>query len=208
LRVVAETDREVAMCRALPLPLAGEFQVINAALATATVSALHQLIPVPEEVLRTGLRQTQWPGRFDVRRRGRQTLILDGAHNRSAFQALAGAVTQRFPGCRYGLVLGMLADKDAVSAAEYLLPGAGRAVIVPVHTSRGADPAVLAEAFSAVGTQRPVSMADNLSEAIDQLAGEDPIVITGSLYLIGEMLEQLSASTISERQLNDWSRRP
>jgi folylpolyglutamate synthase/dihydropteroate synthase len=105
------------------------------------------------------------------------------------------------------MVLGMLADKDAVSAAEYLLPGAGRTVIVPVHTSRGADPVVLAETFSAMGTHRSITTAATLSEAIEQVSGEDPIVITGSLYLVGEMLEQLSPPTISERELNDWSRR-
>jgi dihydrofolate synthase/folylpolyglutamate synthase len=210
LKVVGLTDPEVRLAESLPLPLLGEHQTRNAALACATVRVLHPSLPVSKAALRHGLMEVRWPGRFDVIQRGRQTLILDGAHNRPAFQALAETLRLKFRGRGHALILGMLADKDAASAAEHLAAAAERIVVVPVHSSRGSDPAGIARLCSRArqASAASVEQGSDVIEALEMLAREEVIVITGSLYLVGEVLRHHGGGTISERDLNDWSPRP
>jgi len=206
-RVTAD-DPEARFAAAAGLPLAGRHQVLNAALAVAMARRLAPILPVTDDGLRRGLHGTRWPGRFDVvRRPAGGTLVLDGAHNRPAFEVLAAALREEFPGRPYALVLGMLGDKDQRAAMEWVVPGASRVIVVPVHTSRGGDPAVLEELCGSVLGAERVTRAAGVGAALDGLAGEALVVLTGSLYLVGEALEWLGGGTNSERGLNDWGRR-
>lgn len=204
-RRVTLSDPDLAWLRAETLPLTGEHQAINAALATAVVGQLQAILPVGEAALRLGLGRTRWAGRFEVRPLGQGRLVLDGAHNLPAFEVLAATLAQQFPGERYALVLGLLADKDAVGAVRVLVPGAAKVVVVPVHTGRGGDPDVLAALCAGAGGTSRVERAPDVGAALRRLAGESLVVVTGSLYLVGEVLELLSPGTTSERELNDWS---
>jgi folylpolyglutamate synthase/dihydropteroate synthase len=101
----------------------------------------------------------------------------------------------------------MLADKDGSSAAEILVPGATAVMIVPVHTPRAGDPTLLRGLCQVEAGAARVGQVNSLQEALTALATEDVIVITGSLYLVGEAMDLLSGAVISERELNDWSPR-
>lgn len=187
------------------LPLRGEHQVLNAALAIAVVRALAPRFPVSEQDLQQGLRAARWDGRFQVRRSaGGGTVVLDGAHNASAFAVLQRALAAEFPGQRYVLVLGLLADKDAVSAVDLLGPGAARVVLVPVASSRGGDPQALAALFHTHFPGLAVSHAAGVASALESLAHEPLVVVAGSLYLVGEVLGLWQGPSDAERALNDW----
>ncbi len=204
LQVVEAGDADSALAAATPLSLQGQYQQRNAALAIAAVHLLEPILPVPPGVIVDALRETRWPGRFEIIRHEGHTLVLDGAHNRSAFQALAQALAAQFEGRRHALILGMLADKDVTSAAEILVPGAARVVVVPVQTPRAGDPVLLATLCQEAVPDALVEQADSLGEALDRLASEEVVVVTGSLYLVGEAMDWIAGGAISERQLNDW----
>ncbi len=207
LTVVGRDDPGRTLVRGVDLPLIGEHQVANATLAVATVRTLAPVLGVDGDAVRRGLTRARWPGRFQEVSRGGQTVILDGAHNRPAFEVLARALADTRPGRPYSLVLGMLGDKDPRGAGEWLVRGAGSTLVVPVHSSRGGDPAELVETLRAFAEGKPVGVAGGLAEALDRLRGDECVVVTGSLYLVGEALGQFSGGDSSEQRLNDWSPR-
>lgn len=190
-----------------PVGLLGAHQRVNAALAAATVRLLRALIPVSDDALKSGLARAEWPGRLQVLRRGSQTLVLDGAHNPQGIGALAAALPDLVPGTRPTLIVGLLADKDWREMARLLAPLAGRILTVSVSSGRTVSAADLKAAFVASGLGRPVKAVDSLAEALRATAGDPAVVITGSLYLVGEalgLLDPASAPDPGERALNDW----
>jgi dihydrofolate synthase / folylpolyglutamate synthase len=193
----------------LSLPLLGEHQRMNAAVALAAVRQLRQTIPCTEPAERKGLSQVYWPGRLQlVTRPSGQKVLLDGAHNLSGAESLAAALRQDFPGTKPVLVLGILQDKDWTHMCQVLAPLASRLILVPVHSERTAQPHGLAEACHAANPQATVSECASVSEALAQTVATDFVAIAGSLYLIGEAMEVLHlspASAAGERGLNEWT---
>ena len=189
------------------LRLLGEHQQLNAALALAAVDVLQPQIPVSDAQIRTGLAQVNWPGRLQlITRPGGQQILLDGAHNLAGVEALAVALRQHFPHAKPTLILGMLADKDWRPMCARLAKLAARILTVPVGSERTASAAELAAVCRE--TQSLVTMeCSSLAEAAQRTANDPFVVITGSLYLVGEALELLGlgpAGDASERGLNDW----
>src|SRR6185369_4925999 len=77
------------------LPLLGQHQRRNAALAVATVEALQGKILVSNDAIRVGLETVRWPGRLQLVKTGAgQTILLDGAHNVAGAEALRGALVE------------------------------------------------------------------------------------------------------------------
>ena len=103
-------------------------------------------------------------------------------------------------------MLGVLQDKDWRQICEMLAPLASRIFTVPVSSERSADPNQLAAACRAANPAAEISVCDSLREVLEKILDNDPVVITGSLYLVGEALELLgfSPATGSERGLNEW----
>jgi dihydrofolate synthase/folylpolyglutamate synthase len=198
-----------ASARRIPdvLSLRGEHQKRNAALALAVVNALQKQIPVSAQQIENGLKQVQWPGRLQLLEQphGRR-ILLDGAHNIAGATVLREAVEKDFQVGNQTLILGILGDKDWRQICGILAPLAGQILTVPVSSQRTASPDDLTEACRAANPSADVSICHSLDEALRKAAGSRFIVITGSLYLIGEALELLgyAASTKSERELNEW----
>ncbi|MBI2927854.1 MAG: bifunctional folylpolyglutamate synthase/dihydrofolate synthase [Verrucomicrobia bacterium] len=190
------------------LPLLGAHQRLNAALAIATVRALADKTPVSEPAMREGLARVEWPGRLQVIKRGGQTLLLDGAHNVTGAKALRDALQKYLPGHRPVLIFGVLADKDWSHICEVLAPLADRIFTTPVASDRSAAAPDLAEACRRAQPQVDALACGSLQEALERAASGPFVVITGSLYLVGEALEQLGlapSGATSERGLNEWS---
>ncbi|MDW8308016.1 MAG: folylpolyglutamate synthase/dihydrofolate synthase family protein [Verrucomicrobiales bacterium] len=196
----------------LQLPLPGAHQRRNAALAIATVQALQEQIPVSREAVVRGLSTVQWPGRMQtVTRPGGQRVVLDAAHNPAGIEALAGALRTAYPGARFALVLGILRDKDWRAMCERLAPLARRILTVPVGSERTADAAELAEACRHAAPGVEVCCCASLDEALERVAEERLVVVTGSSYLVGEVLERLGLApegARQERALNEWAAAP
>lgn len=189
----------------LVLPLPGAHQRRNAALAVAVVEGLQQQLPVSRAVLRRGLETVCWAGRFQRAQIGGREFVLDGAHNLDGVQALATALRETFPHQRLALVLGMLADKDWELMAATLAPLGLRFATVRVSSARSLEPALLAAALQRVNPSAQVSAHATVAEALAAVGTEQKVIVAGSLYLIGEALEQLGLATVpGERELNEW----
>lgn len=189
------------------LPLLGDHQRVNGALAAATVRMLRFLLPVSDEQLAQGFARVRWPGRLQKLVRDGRTLLLDGAHNRDGVRVLREALERHFPNRPPVLVTGMLADKQWQEMAQELARLASRIIVTPVASPRSVPPADLKAACLACGLPRPVRMTGSLGEALKACATDSFVLVTGSLYLVGEALELLGEGTAppTERGLNDWS---
>jgi dihydrofolate synthase/folylpolyglutamate synthase len=206
------------------LPLLGDHQQLNAALALATVETLQRKIPVSAAAIRTGLETVQWPGRLQlVQTESGQAILLDGAHNIAGAKVLrealssgtlkrelqrAGSETGAPP--KLTLIIGVLQDKDWPQICRTLAPMAARIFTVPVASERTADARELAAACWAANPAADIAACDSLRRALDQAASDRFVIVTGSLYLVGEALELLglSPATGDERALNEWSVHP
>ena len=190
------------------LSLRGEHQKRNAALALAVVNLLQKQIPISGQQIENGLRQVQWPGRLQLLERpdGRK-LLLDGAHNIAGAKVLREAVEKDFQTGKRTLILGILGDKDWRQICEILAPLAVEILTVPVSSQRTANPDDLTKACRAANPSANILVCHSLSEALQKVVGSQFIILTGSLYLIGEALELLGyvSSAKSERELNEWS---
>jgi dihydrofolate synthase/folylpolyglutamate synthase len=205
------TGREsfVALCRgAATLPLLGEHQQLNAALAVATVGVLQGTIPVSKSAIGKGLSSVQWPGRLQlVTRPDGRKLLLDAAHNPAGADILGTAVKKYFPSETPTLVLGILRDKDWPAMCARLAPLAARIVTVAVGSERTATATELALACRAANPAAEVFECASFAEAAKEISHDTFVVIAGSLYLVGEALEWLGLSPeagASERALNEW----
>jgi dihydrofolate synthase / folylpolyglutamate synthase len=209
------------------LPLPGEHQQINAALALATVDVLQKQIPVAAEKICEGLMNVNWPGRLQlIENPNGQKILLDGAHNVAGVEALRAALLGwsssfslsenvlkrelQLAGSETGapsFIIGFLEDKDWRPMCEILAPLASKIFCVPVASARTADARELTETFRAANPAAEVVACKNLANALNASKDEPFVVITGSLYLVGEALELLglSPANTGERGLNEWS---
>ncbi len=209
LTVVTQEDTRCAPLNELALPLLGEHQQMNAALALAAVRILAGRLPLSGAVIRIGLSQVDWPGRFQlIRTAQNQTYILDGAHNPAGAETLRAAFLKHFPNARPTLIVGIFKDKDWTSICQILAPLAGRLLLVPVHSERTATPEALQAVCGRANPTAEVVACSSLAEAMIRADQAPLVVLTGSLYLVGEALENLRimpAMAANERGLNEWN---
>jgi len=175
----------------LTVNLPGRHQYRNAALALAV---LELLVPkgfqVSEEALREGLTHTRWPGRLE-RVPQDPRVILDGAHNPDAAHSLAQALKQEHLQGQRFLVMGIMADKDCDAILASILPLAHMVIFTRPRYFRAAKPEDLAR--RAEPHHLEVLLEPEVAQAVDRarsLAGpRDQVVVTGSLYTVGEAKE-------------------
>lgn len=192
----------------LAISLFGEHQKINAALAAATIRVLQKEISVTEKQMEIGLQNVNWPGRLQlIKKPGGQKILLDGAHNVAGAKVLREALEKDFPVKKRTLILGILQDKNWREICEMLSPLAEKIFVVPVASQRTASPSELVEVCRVKNPAGKVFAEASLVEALKKAGNEKFVVITGSLYLIGEALEHLGVLTAdkNERGLNEWS---
>lgn len=183
------------------LPLHGEHQAGNAALALATVEAFfgagkdRQLVI---EAVREAFAEVTLPARLE-HVRAAPTVLLDSAHNPHGARALAAAIDSEFAFRRLAAVIGVLDDKDARGIVEALEPVVSDVVITRTSSPRAMDPQTLGElAMSVFGEDRVVVEPD-LATAIETAVAlveqsgdpEEPIsgggvLVTGSVVTAGE----------------------
>jgi len=208
---VAQASRLHAAAGTAALPLPGDHQRLNAALALAVVETLQSKIPANDSAIRTGLETVNWPGGWQlVQTQSGQNILLDGAHNVAGAKALLSALGENYPTARRTLILGVLQDKDWPQICRVLAPLAARIFTVPVASERTAGARELAAACRVANPAVKIAACDSLRMALDQAANDRFVVVTGSLYLVGEALELLGLSPAAgdERALNEWSARP
>ncbi|MDD5349883.1 MAG: bifunctional folylpolyglutamate synthase/dihydrofolate synthase [Chthoniobacteraceae bacterium] len=179
--------------------LAGSHQRLNAALALAILEAAR--MPIPQAAITQGLQSVIWPGRFQrIAGPTGIPLILDGAHNESAASRLVQTWAEVYGEERPVLLLGVLRDKDVPAICRELAPLAAEFVVTPVHSIRTCDAPALAQCVRAAAPATPClevrSAAEGLqrAQAAAQASGRR-VLITGSLFLVGEVLALLQGGT-------------
>ncbi|MFI0347311.1 MAG: bifunctional folylpolyglutamate synthase/dihydrofolate synthase [Chthoniobacterales bacterium] len=183
------------------LGLAGSYQRWNAALALALVKKAG--FKISSEAQKMGLEKVSWPGRFQkilIRDANSitRTIILDGAHNPAAAESLVQTWKEEFPNQSCALIFGALADKQGSVMLESLKTIAKEVFLVPIASPRTALPEDLLPLFSKIKT------FSSLEEAFKQLFFDKkdssflfdkvhniPILLAGSLFLVGEALALL-----------------
>jgi len=175
------------------LGLEGRFQYRNAALALLTSEILRgKALGISEEAIRSGLADLKWPGRLE-KVSSDPTIILDGAHNPSAMRSLAYSIRSDFDFGQLILVLGVMEDKDISNILKGILPVANRVIYTRPTYCRAADPQYLmdmAKEFGKAGEVRsPIAAA--IDRARDLADKRDLILITGSLFTVGEVKSYL-----------------
>lgn len=166
------------------VPFRGRHQRDNALIAWRTLDVLRRRgWRIPDAAARRGFARARWPGRFDVIRR-RPPVVVDGAHNVEASEALARAWRDAHGRTRAAIVFGCLRDKDVGAMARALAPVAERVVAVDLSTPR-ARPA--AESAAAWPRRVPVETAAGFADAWTRVKN-GPVLVTGSLYLAGDAL--------------------
>ncbi|OGP69780.1 MAG: hypothetical protein A2Z73_04645 [Deltaproteobacteria bacterium RBG_13_60_28] len=181
----------------LTLNLTGRHQYGNAALALAAVELLNRAgFPVTETAIREGLPRTYWPGRLEQVPQDPRVL-LDGAHNPAAARILAQTLKQTRGNGRLILVLGIMADKDLDAILARLLPLAQTVVFTRPQYFRAADVedlAARARDYNLEIIQVP-QVAGAIRRAQDLAGPQDRIVVSGSLYTVGEAKEYFESAS-------------
>ena len=170
----------------LLLPVHGEHAARNAAAAVAAVEALLER-ELDLDAVRAALASVTSPGRLEVV--GRHPLVvLDGAHNPAAADALAVALPETFAGDRLHLVMAVLKEKDLEGIVRAIAPfaDAGYATAVDNVRTRRAEEVAAALTAAGVPTQTFVSVAEALDAARRAASEEDVILVTGSLYTVAD----------------------
>ena len=169
---------------AVKLRLAGLHQAENAGVAVGLAHCLAERFPDREirAAIVPGLRAAEWPGRCERIERGGVTVLLDAAHNPEGIAALRRVLT--VDTARTALVFGALADKRWPEMLRELAPLAGRRYYTE---PRGRAPAPLSELSAAFPGEVIPAPRDALARALTASAPGDTVVVTGSIYLVGEV---------------------
>lgn len=168
--------------------LAGRYQGENAAVAIAAAEVLSRTWrPLGKSGIIRGVREARWEGRLETVSR-RPLVILDGAHNEEGATSLAAHVRDvlRKPVI---LVFGVMKDKDIRVMARRLFPQARAVILTQVPNTRSAPPAAILEAAPEFRDRIRIEpdTAKAVRRALRESAGRVPIVIAGSLFLVGEV---------------------
>jgi dihydrofolate synthase/folylpolyglutamate synthase len=183
------------------IKLTGQFQVVNAALALGVIEVLklHD-IAVTKIAVQRGLEATHWPGRMQIIHRS-PFIILDGAQNAASAQALRAAINMIFIPKKSILVFGVCKDKDVKGMIQYLGRQQNMLILTKSQNPRAMDVDELAEILYPF--KRIMHKTRSVSEAM-QLAlessssKEDLILITGSLYIVGEAFSALKTMKLPQ----------
>jgi dihydrofolate synthase/folylpolyglutamate synthase len=171
-------------------PLKGAHQHRNLALAIAAAVELAEQhgFPVTPASIAEGIALTRWPGRLERLSSGGHEWILDVAHNPAGTWALrAGLRSLLCDQTSKVLVFGCLRDKPVAEMAQILFPLFEQVILAPIHSSRAASTDELLAAARATGTKAiAATSVNNALETAEEFAGANPIVVSGSVYLVGE----------------------
>ncbi|MER5672410.1 folylpolyglutamate synthase/dihydrofolate synthase family protein [Pseudonocardia alni] len=181
------------------LPLHGEHQASNAAVALAAAEALvgaGTAQPLDPDAVRAAFASVRSPGRLEPVEGGpdRPTVLLDAAHNPAGATALAAALGTEFRFTRLVGVIGVLEGKDARGILEALQPALHEVVVTTNSSPRAMDPDALGALAAEVFGSERVSVEPSLAEAVEQAreiaeeAGGSGVgvVVTGSVVTVGE----------------------
>ncbi|MGB7921809.1 MAG: folylpolyglutamate synthase/dihydrofolate synthase family protein [Pyrinomonadaceae bacterium] len=174
------------------LGLRGRHQSINASVAIRLAEALRvRGFSISRADIIRGLESATHAGRLELRR-GQPALLFDGAHNAASARAL-GDYIKEFIEAPVTLIFGAMRDKDLTEMAAALFPPARRVILTEIENPRAATLETLARAaphgFDSARLTLTSSAVEALRAAREQTPPGGIICVTGSLYLVGEVMK-------------------
>jgi dihydrofolate synthase/folylpolyglutamate synthase len=183
-------------------PLVGRHQLRNLALAIAAAAELHHQgeVRITPETIAEGIRNTQWPGRFQVVPAAGDSpeYVLDVAHNPAGAWALRSTLSAAYQNPGSGdpanvreitMVFGVMRDKAVQEITEILFPIAARVIVTHANNPRSASPGEIRHAAARVAADSDIEEAEDVASALNrarEVAGSGGlVVITGSIYVVG-----------------------
>ena len=173
------------------LPLLGDHQVENAAVAVATLElAGRRGLTVPAAAVVAGFRDVSWPGRLQVLER-KPLVIADGAHNPYSMACLRNALRNHIPFRKAFVIMGISTDKDASGILREIAPLECKLIAVRSRHPRAADPARIAAEARRLGMDAVsgLTVKDGLALARREARPDDLVCATGSLFVAAEAIE-------------------
>jgi len=186
------------------LLLHGEHQKQNATLAATVVKSLTDVLPVEKAAIREGLAKTHWPARAQSWQKGNRQFIFDAAHNPASMRTLADILRDNHSGKAPAILLGMSQEKNWREMCRLIAPLASLVMAVPTSSQKAISPESIAKVCSEFCE---TMTAESPEQGLDRLADEPFVVVAGSIYLAGEVMERLNVSPqpeSDERDLNEW----
>src|ERR1017187_938395 len=189
-------------------PLVGRHQLRNLALAIAAAEELQNqdlkergTSQITPETIAEGIRETRWPGRFHVMPAAGDNpeYALDVAHNPAGAWALRSTLSAAYPELGNGreliLVFGVMRDKAIQEITEILFPLAGHVIVTHANNPRSASPDEIREAAARVAAGSDIEDAGDVALALNQATkisgARGLVVVTGSIYIVGEAMRTL-----------------
>jgi dihydrofolate synthase/folylpolyglutamate synthase len=179
-------------------PLAGRHQLRNIALAITAAEELGKFgFKVTPGQIERGIRETHWPGRFQVllpsSATHERTMVLDVAHNPAGAWALRSALSETFPESEFTIVFGAMSDKAIQEMADILFSLAQHVVVTQVANPRAASTEQIEQAGSRTVTSMVAegSVAAALARAGELTSAKGVIVVTGSIFLVGDAMKEM-----------------
>lgn len=175
----------------MEITLAGQYQLVNAALALEAVEALKkQGVTFKEEKIRQGLAVGNWPARFQILQK-KPYFIVDGAHNEGAARELRKSLEFYFTNKRILYIMGMFRDKECAKVVDLTCDLAEHIITVQAKGNSRALPAL--ELATLISEKHPqVTVADSVEEAVELsllLADKDTVIVAfGSLAYLGDCI--------------------
>ena len=174
--------------------LRGANQLVNASGVLAALESLRQRIPVTAQAVRNGLSMVELPGRFQIVP-GQPVLVLDVAHNPHSVAALAANMDAMGFYPTTHAVLGAMADKDLLPMLQRVNPMVDRWYFTDLPLPRAAKAVDLQQAWQAQNTRKDTASSVHanpmaaLQAAIEAADPDDRIVVFGSFYTVGGVLQ-------------------
>jgi dihydrofolate synthase/folylpolyglutamate synthase len=185
----------------LAIPLIGEYQLENAAVAVGVIEILIEKgYHIAPSNIGEGMGHVSWPGRLQVLKK-KPYVVADGAHNPYSAAKLRDALKKYFVFEHATLIIGTSSDKDIAGIVSELTPMFNRVIVTRSIHPRSLDAAALAAEFKRQGITAEVS--DDISTALPMAlagAGEnDLICVTGSLFVVAGAIEVTGAPGLPSR---------
>jgi len=177
----------------LELSLFGRHQATNA--AVAVTAAIHSGRAIPQKAIRDALSSVDYRGRFEVTKIRSTRVIIDGAHNPMKMAALSTALDDHFPNKQFPTLLAVKGDKHVTEMVRILAPHVSHWYVTTLMRQTDWGKQVmfntddLGKAVAEADPNKPMTIVPDFSAYLSKLKTPEPLLITGSLYLVGAVEE-------------------
>lgn len=189
--ITIRTDRDTYH---LLLPLLGDFQCSNAAVAVTAVETLADAgYAIRREAIVSGLSSVQWPARLEVLRRN-PLIVADGAHNDHSVDTVLATLKSSIPHQELTIVAGFSRDKRVSAMVDLLAQRADRVIATRSRHPRSMRPAEIVDEFAVYGypanrIAQVASVDVAIDAAISDAGANNLVLVTGSLFVAAEARE-------------------